>query len=217
MDDVVVRTKDAFAQLADQGRLIAYFGYGSLVNPFTHRTEIITYGKARLHGWHRRWRGRPEQDWNPVAFLSSHPVDGSGAADTGLDGLLIFDKIDSLPALDWREAGYDRRMLVPGDYDSEIDVPDGCPVYVYEGRVPVKPVAEHVVLHSYLDAVLQGYHMMYGPDGVTGFIETTGAFDTPVLMDRARPRYPRAISLDPVEKVLIDDATRHLNFVEDGR
>ena len=44
--------------LAREGALIAYFGYGSLVNRATLRTNVVGAGRARLKGWRREWQGR---------------------------------------------------------------------------------------------------------------------------------------------------------------
>ncbi|MEK1890750.1 MAG: gamma-glutamylcyclotransferase, partial [Phyllobacterium sp.] len=61
---------DRVAALAKSGRLVAYFGYGSLVNRQTLRTEIVDAVPARLHGWRRLWRPRPDMPGFPAALLS---------------------------------------------------------------------------------------------------------------------------------------------------
>jgi hypothetical protein len=203
---------DTIRRLADEGKLIAYFGYGSLVNPYTHRTEIITYSRARVPGWRRTFRARPDLHPDPIAFLTSSPI--SQPADRVLDGLLVFDHVDNLDALDIREAGYERHRLEPGAIDVERDIPVGCPVYIYEGMASARPDLRHAILHSYLDAVLQGYHLIYGMEGVDGFLQSTGGLDLPVLSDRARPRYPRAVTLDPAERAMIDAKTAHMQFID---
>ncbi|MGB7431187.1 MAG: gamma-glutamylcyclotransferase family protein [Ahrensia sp.] len=201
---------DQLHKLAAKGELIAYFGYGSLVNPATHRTNSFGYANARLRGWQRRWTARPDEHPEPIALLTSSP---DAPADAWLSGLLVFDHIDSLASLDAREAGYDRRTIAPDAIDVEgVIVPDGCPVYAYEGRPPQKPDLEHVILQSYLDAVLQGYAHRYGAAAVGDFITTTQRFDMPILRDRTTPKYPRPVKLSDDERVLIDDATAALNF-----
>jgi len=207
-----VSTDDMIRQLADDGKLIAYFGYGSLVNPYTHRTEIITYCRARVPGWRRAFRARPDLDPEKIAFLTSSPLTQHGGS--FLDGLLVFDHVDNLPALDIREAGYDRHQLGADEIETERDVPAGCPIYIYEGMALARPDLRHAILHSYLDAVLQGHHLIYGIDGVDRFLSTTGGLDLPVLRDRERPRYPRAISLDPAERAMIDAKTAHMAFID---
>lgn len=197
-------------KLAANGELIAYFGYGSLVNPATHRTRSFGYANARLRGWQRRWTARPDEHVEPIALLTSSP---DAPSEAWLSGLLVFDHVDSLASLDAREAGYDRRSIARDAIDVEWGVvPDGCPIYAYEGRAPQRPDLEHVILQSYLDAVLQGYAHRYGAAAVGNFITTTAQFDMPILRDRHAPKYPRPVVLSEQERALIDEATAGLNF-----
>ncbi len=195
-------------RLAGQGDLIAYFGYGSLVNPKTHRTNVVRHVRARLHGFARKWQARPEDVEFPVALLSSYPTESQ---DT-VDGLLIFDSVESLPSLDEREAEYDRLELSP----DRLSMPDSavlpdCPIYVYTGRAPYTPEKEHFILQSYLDAVLQGYLHLYGEDGARNFVARTAAFDTKLLLDRHEPHYSRSVELSSGEMALIDEMTGFMN------
>ena len=88
------------------GGLIAYFGYGSLANPATHRTPVSDWTVAELKGWRRRWVPRPAMPGFPAALLSVEPSPGCVIA-----GLLIEDTVESLPALDRRERHYERVAL----------------------------------------------------------------------------------------------------------
>ena len=192
--------------------MVAYFGYGSLVNAHTHRTHIVHCERAHLSGFARRWQGRSEPARHPVSLLSAHRA-GAGAAE--LSGLLVFDRAGNLPAVDRREHGYDRvrldRSQLRLDRD-DADLPD-LEYYVYVARPPAG-AARHHILQSYLDAVLQGYLHQYGEHGARGFVESTGAFDTPIVRDRASPLYPRAVKLTPDETDLIDAVTARLNHVD---
>lgn len=191
-------------RLAGEGDLIAYFGYGSLVNANTHRTNVLHYERAQIRGFARTWQARPDQAELPIALLSSAP----STANDILEGLLVFDRAENLPALDAREAGYDRLDLTPEDLAlvSGGAIPD-CPLYVYSGRKPFAPENEHFILQSYLDAVLQGYLHQYGEQGARGFIERTAAFDTALMTDRNEPHYPRSVKLSFDEVSLIDELT----------
>lgn len=211
---------DELEELAGEGKLIAYFGYGSLVNPATHRTNVLHYERAHLQGFARRWQGRPDVADAPIALLSSAP---SNANDM-LDGLLVFDLLENLPALDAREAGYDRLVVERADLElpNGNELPD-CPLYVYSGRKPAAPDKEHFILQSYLDAVLQGYIHQYGPEGADNFIARTAAFDTKLLTDRDKPHYPRSVQLSYEEVAHIDALTdfmirsspsQHLNSLQ---
>jgi hypothetical protein len=57
---------------------------------------------------------------------------------------------------------------------------------------------------SYLDCVLQGYFQIYGRDGIEHVLDTTEGWHLPICDDRAVPRYPRAVTLDPRERLLIE-------------
>lgn len=193
--------------VAADGEVIAYFGYGSLVNPNTHRTNIIDYERATLSGFRRTWQARPDDGDYPIALLSSSP----GIDDDVLDGLLIYDLKENLGLLDEREAGYDRIEVAPNQVEvTGGQIPRDCPIYVYCGRAPFDPKRQHYILQSYLDAVLQGYLHQYGEVGVRGFVETTARFETPLLMDRTTPLYPRAVELGADEASLFDDLTQFM-------
>ena len=199
--------------LTARGDVVAYFGYGSLVNARTHRTRVIHCERAHLGGFARRWQERSEPARHPVSFLSAYPA-GAGAGE--LSGLLVFDRAENLPAVDRREHGYDRVRLDRSQLRLDrngADLPD-LEYHVYVARPPAGGGARHHILQSYLDAVLQGYLHQYGEHGARGFVESTGAFDTPIVRDRAAPLYPRAVKLAPDETDLIDAVTAGLNHVD---
>lgn len=204
---------DDLTTLAARSDVVAYFGYGSLVNPRTHRTQIIHYEPAHLTGFRRRWQERSEKARYPVSFLSAHHVDGFEGE---LAGLLIFDHLANMPAVDQRESGYDRVRLHRSQLRLErpdTELPD-MPYYVYVARPPAGLGGRHHVLQSYLDAVLQGYLHHYGENGAHHFLESTAWLDTPVVRDRANPLYPRAVELEPNEKAFIDQVTADLPLVD---
>ncbi len=186
--------------------LVGYFGYGSLVNRATHRTGIVAAHPARLHGWRRFWRPRPDMPFDedratPVSLLT---VGREAGAVT--DGLLVIDRAENLPAVDLREQRYERRSLGRHELTlGEGDLPDGVPLYVYEAHASVpKHSAACPIYQSYLDAVLQGFLVEHGETGLREFVFGTGGFDIPVLADRDRPIYPRAVALSPAERALFD-------------
>jgi hypothetical protein len=186
--------------LAGSGGLVAYFGYGSLVNRATLRTEIVHAVPARLLGWRRTWRARPDMPGFPAALLTVRPLAGAVC-----DGLLVFDRAENLAAVDAREMRY-RRIPVPRErLETDAAVPGGCPVFVYEAEpdLPLHPEPP-VILRSYLDAVLQGFLVEHGEDGLMRFLAETDGFDTPIHDDRAAPVYPRAVSLDEAQRLLFE-------------
>ncbi|WP_279479851.1 gamma-glutamylcyclotransferase [Aureimonas sp. SK2] len=186
------------AALAAEGRVVAYFGYGSLVNRATLRTKFLGIRRATVTGWRRFWMPRPA----PVpALLSVRPHEGFET-----QGVVVYDRADHLPVVDEREAGYLRRVVMPGHVRIEAEPAEGVPLFIYEASPVELDAAEAgaTILQSYLDAVLQGFLSLYGEAGVVRFVEETEGFETAVLADRARPLYPRAVTLSTGEAALFD-------------
>lgn len=210
-----------FEQMARSHRLVGYFGYGSLVNRGTLTTRIAAAWPARLKGWRRTWRARPEigllappapltalSHGPSPCLLSAHPESGAS-----IDGLLVIDFAENLPAVDAREFRYHRRDLHLRDLEfataSGLSPHMEIALHVYEARVEHPPVeGPSPILRSYLDTVMQGFYREFGPDGVHRFIAETGAFHMPIHEDRHAPLYPRAVRLSPEEIALFDHALR---------
>lgn len=191
-------TPDILAGLHARGGVVAYFGYGSLVNRATHRTAILHAVPARLKGWRRTWRPRPDMPGFPAALLSVRPE-----PDALCDGLVVFDRAENLPAVDAREARYWRLELAPDSLETAEPLSAGLPLYVYVAQTDIPPHPEPpMILRSYLDAVLQGFLAEHGEAGVSRFIAETEGFDTPIHDDRHRPIYPRAVNLAAHEAAL---------------
>lgn len=187
---------------------IAYFGYGSLVNLETLQTPYLSAHPARLKGWKRTWKARPKVagSFAPIeglAFLSVEPC-----PDTTIEGMVIVDHHASLPALDKREALYDRTSLNHASVEFVDDNPlqPDQDLFVYVAQ-PEATNNEARILRSYLDVVLRGFHGHFGEQGIEKFIKTTANFDWPIFEDRHEPVYPRAISVMENEVHLFE---RHL-------
>lgn len=170
-----------------------FFGYGSLVNRATHG-----YGDARparITGWRRAWR---HTDLRAAAFLTAVPAPGHA-----IDGLLAPVPGGDWPALDLREAAYDRidaaGMIAHG-------LPGAPRIALYtipEGKHGA-PTRAHPVLLSYLDVVVQGYLREFGAEGARAFFDTTDGWDAPLLNDRSAPVYPRHCILTAEERAFVD-------------
>ncbi|UIJ73485.1 gamma-glutamylcyclotransferase family protein [Aurantimonas sp. HBX-1] len=187
------------AQLAATGDLVAYFGYGSLVNRRTLRTKFLGIRRASAHGWQRFWLPRGQD--GDMALLSVQP------AEAGIiEGVVVYDRAEHLPAVDEREAGYARRIVDLGRLSVERPPVADVPVYIYEAHRGAADAAEtqSAILQSYLDAVMQGFRTLYGEDGLRRFVAGTEGFETTVLQDRDEPRYPRAVTLSDGEAALFD-------------
>lgn len=197
------------------GGLVAYFGYGSLVCRATHRTEIVHAVPARLNGWRRTWRPRPDMPGFPAALLTVREEVGAGC-----DGLLVFDRADNLAAVDAREARYRRVAVDPGSLEFEEQLPADCPIWLYvaEEHLPVHREPP-TILQSYLDAVMLGFLLEHGEEGLERFLAETDAFDLPIHADRASPVYPRAVALEARLSLRFDTLLAERNgfrFVQAG-
>ncbi|MCX7567823.1 gamma-glutamylcyclotransferase [Sulfitobacter sp. F26169L] len=169
-----------------------FFGYGSLVNRATH--TYAEASRARLDGWRRKWVYTQERG---LAFLSVIPD-----ATTSIDGLIADVPNADWDALDAREYGYARIVSGPA-----VQHPRDPATQISHYAVPKDTWmqgSDSYILLSYLDVVVQGYLREYGAGGVTDFFATTDGWDTPILNDRAQPRYPRDQKLSAQETTLVD-------------
>jgi len=184
-----------FETLSGDGRVVAYFGYGSLVNKATLRTRFLAIRRAEVMGWRRFWLPRP----GGIALLSVRPDRGHVT-----QGVVVYDHADNLAAVDLREAGYIRRDVAAPAIEAAPRVK--AKVHIYEAIHPEVDAADTgaTILQSYLDAVLQGFLSLYGRDGVARFVAETEGFETDILADRHAPRYPRAVALCDGEANLFD-------------
>jgi hypothetical protein len=180
---------------------VAYFGYGSLVNRATLRTEIVDIVPARLVGWRRCWRPRPDMPGFPAALLTVRREPGAIC-----DGVLIVDRAENLAAVDLREARYRRVRLEKAEVEVSATSDGEFPTYVYEADLEIPPHPEPpLILQSYLDAVMQGFHHMHGEGGLRRFLaETHGFSEIAIRPDRESPVYPRAVLLSEAERALFD-------------
>lgn len=175
-----------------------FFGYGSLVNRQTH--GYPDPHPARLDGWRRAWVGTSGRD---LVFLSvlEDP-------ECRIDGLIAAVPGGDWDALDAREAGYARlssggavtHPLAPSPDIAHYAVPP-------DTFVP----GNHAILLSYLDVVVQGFLREFGESGVARFFDTTDGWNTPIIDDRAAPRYPRHQALSDAERALVDDHLARLS------
>lgn len=173
-----------------------FFGYGSLVNQSTHIYPNAR--RARLSGWRRAWVCTDAHD---VALLTAVPASGHQ-----IDGLIAAVPDADWNALDARESGY-QRVSSDGNVNHEGAEVSQIAHYAVS-KTNMRDSGDLVILLSYLDVVVQGYLREFGADGVQAFFDTTDGWDTPILNDRAAPKYPRAQTLTQSETQLVD---QHLN------
>lgn len=200
MNETAARLRRA----TDEGPIVAYFGYGSLVNRATLRTRYIDAVPARLSGWKRCWRPRPAGDVSVAGHVSSM-LSARRHDDHAIDGLLVYDSLENLPEVDQREAKYDRMSVGLDSLTIDVAVPHECPVYIYEAHTNTAPHDPgDPILQSYLDAVMQGFMHEFGENGVRGFLHSTDGFERPVRSDRHDPVYARAVDLPAHQRDLFD-------------
>ncbi len=169
-----------------------FFGYGSLVNTATH--DYPDTRPAQLAGWRRAW---VKTDARDVVFLSV--VQDPSVT---IDGLIAAVPRADWAALDAREHGYERISSGGSVTHDLTPAPDMAHYAVPETQTTQQ--GDHRIILSYLDVVVQGFLKVYGAAGVARFFDTTSGWDTPVLNDRAAPRYPRAQVLSHLEMALVD-------------
>ena len=169
-----------------------FFGYGSLVNTRSH--SYPDPRPATLRGWRRAWVATPRYG---VVLLTGvrapgHCIKGLIAAVPGADW----------EALDAREGGY-ARVHASAEVEHAMDHRPEIAVYAVDPR-HVRESREHVILLSYIDVVVQGFHEVYGEAGVEHFFETTDNWTMPIVDDRAAPIYPRHQVLTDRQRDLVD-------------
>lgn len=178
-----------------------YFGYGSLVNAATRQPQEKAQ-PAALAGWRRTWTHFYHAPWGPGRSLSIEQAPG-----VVIEGVLVALTDGALERLDERERGYDRLELDGALLDMRgADPVDSFYVYRTASAWPDGGLTAHPITRSYMDCVMQGYRLTFGPTGLDRLLETTAAWDGAVLDDRADPRYPRAVTLEPDEAALYDQA-----------
>ena len=185
----------------DAGASVGYFGFGSLVNEHTLRTDYLEVVPASLNGWRRHWQARTDTLEEDIALLSIHRDPGCTIL-----GMLVVDRMENLALVDEREAGYTRHRLELDalEFTGNFQPPEHLFVYVADEAQDVSD--NGALLQSYLDAVMQGFHNVYGEDGVHHFVETTAKFDRTLIADRQAPRYPRSVILESGQPELFDRA-----------
>lgn len=137
-----------------------------------------------------------------ICVLTMKPDPASSIA-----GVVIALPASDLLALDARESGYARAALA-GDAVDGFRAPPGTTIEAYYSKAEHRRFGDErsPILRTYLDCVLGGFFALGGRAAVEAFLATTSGWESPILDDRARPRYPRAVVLAPEARAAIDDA-----------
>lgn len=174
--------------------MIAYFGYGSLVNRDTRPPQEEAF-KARLSGWERHWAHRVADDGTNrhCTSLSAWPASNPS---TAIDGVVVLIEESELPALDQRESGYSRHRVPISAFKLDVTLPVK-EVAIYQSLPQNFAAADKnfPILQSYIDCVMAGYERLFDKTGLAEFMRTTNGWSGNTLNDRGQPLYPRAVSL----------------------
>ena len=149
---------------------------------------------AQIDGWRRVWRHLPER---PFATLSVERFEQGQ-----ISGLIAGVQAGDWAELDEREAAYGRHDITHAIAHNGAGARE-IAMYVVPGTDTsvTRPLP---ILLSYLDVVVQGYHQVFGVEGVTEFQRTTAGWEAGYIDDRSNPIYPRHQSLTAGERVLSD-------------
>ena len=185
----------------------AYFGFGSLVNRNTLPHDHVAAIPATLKGWRRHWQARPRSsvisaNFNSLALLSIHRD-----RECRIDGLLVIDRAENLPALEKREHAYQKISLdaVEMDLDKTVLKEYGeVLVHTHVSALIADTGKSLSILRSYLDVVMQGYYREYGEAGLEQLMQSTKGFHLPVTEDRAKPVYSRHQPISVQETAIFD-------------
>ena len=75
-------------------------------------------------------------------------------------------------------------------------------MYAYVLRHAGEPTEQNPIIQSYLDVVLTGCIQQFGEAFAEQVLQTTSGLRGPILNDRERPRYPRALErVDHAQKI----------------
>ena len=176
------------------------FAYGSLVERATKGSGFIW--PADLTGFSRAWRHCMDTEWGKVCALTI-----VARHNARVRGVLIPITEDELAALDVREIGY-VRGAIDRSHLSGLSIPSSGTLMTYFSRKEhLHPGSEkYPIWRSYVDYILAYYIEVFGIDSAKLFISETVGWEAPMLDDRHAPKYPRAKTLAPSMRALVDDA-----------
>ena len=131
---------------------------------------------------------------------------GRGGESDGIDGVVVEIPVSALPALDAREANYDR-LALPREAFSLPEAVRADAVFAYRTSEARRrdPDVDHPVLRTYVDCIMAGYLERFGEAGLEAWLATTDGWEAPLFDDREAPRYPRAVALPASLLARFDD------------
>jgi hypothetical protein len=194
---------------------VAYFGYGSLVNELTwlqsERRHPERY-PVEVQNWTRQWGHCLDTPQGSGCVLTA--VERAGSR---IQGILICCDAADLAEIDAREDGYDRIELLHRDVLSSLsDLPEK--LYIYKSKPSQYRLggANYPIWYSYAEAVLHGFLTVFKTAGVDAFIRSTSGWTVPVIDDRDKPQYRRALKtlISTADKIYIEEKIRQIKGVQ---
>jgi hypothetical protein len=177
------------------------FGYGSLMNSASRSATLgetvqaIPVRVSAAFGYSRAWNIRSPSGFTALGLLKAGP----GQKGSTINGVLYPVEGEDIAKYDEREKGY-ARVEAPRDEIEAVSwerLPEAGKIWVYvpagpDGRVGEglpPPDAEHPLLESYIDVVVEGA-LEYGEDFAREMLETTEGWSDYWLNDRELARRP---------------------------
>jgi glutathione-specific gamma-glutamylcyclotransferase len=194
---------------------VAYFGYGSLVNELTwlqsERRHPERY-PVDVQNWTRQWGHCLDTPRGSGCVLTA--VERAGSR---IQGILICCDAGDLAEIDAREDGYDRIALPRRDVLSSLgNLPEK--LYIYKSKPSqYRPGSvNYPIWYSYAEAVLHGFLTVFKTAGVDAFIRSTSGWTVPVIDDRDKPQYRRALKtlISSADKIYIEEKIRRIKGVQ---
>lgn len=182
-------------------------GYGSLMNADSRqRFSSIPYSgiPVRVHGYHRAWITRSEEEQQTYVGALEHPQHY-------LNAQLIITTMN--PALSKREQDYtfepvEMSQLQFGLGEELVEQLTHTlkkrHLWICRTRDAHPANNDYPVSQSYVDTCIAGCLEHGGEREAVDFITTTGHWSHPRVQDRQRPRYPRAGRVSAQMQVKID-------------
>lgn len=176
------------------------FGYGSLINTPSReatgrgRIDAVSARVSPDFGYVRSWVARSSSGFTALGLRPATP----GEAPSSINGVVFPVDGESLPRFDRRESGYDR-VVVPRSVIEGVSwqglPPDGV-IWAYVPKSitaasapPLFPDANHPLVQSYVDLVLEGT-LEYGAEFARELVATTFDWGRFWLNDRTTARRP---------------------------
>jgi cation transport protein ChaC len=181
------------------------FGYGSLVNELT-LAKKLNARPGSLSNWIREWKHCVEAPFGRVCALTIARQDN-----VSIQGVYITCPDTEFEELDKREIGYQRDTLRVEDVGEPIPEQTRA-VFAYTSNPSAHRPGSTTfpIWLSYVEVVLYGYLQVFGAGGVDEFIRTTRGWSAPVVDDRDKPLYPRAVDIPTSTRNIIEASLKKI-------